>query len=73
MTGVHGDVFVEEVEEIRVELFAVEAFEKGGEVDFEGMMVFGDLLVPDLYIFEYLLHNIGEIDVLENGFYFLYA
>lgn len=69
----HGDVFVEEVEEIRVELFAVEAFEKGGEVDFEGMMVFGDLLVPDFYIFEYLLHDIGEIDILEDSFYFLYT
>ena len=69
----HGDIFIEEVEEIGVELFTVEAFEERGEVDFEGMMVFGDLLVPDFYIFEDLLNYIGEINVLKNGLYFFYA
>ena len=69
LTGVDSFCFVDVVEEVGVQLFAIEAFEEGSEVDFEGVVIVDDLVVPDIDIFKYFLYHFREVDIFQDSLY----
>ena len=63
--------FLKKLQEIRVELFSIEAFEERNQVDFESVMIVDHFIVPNIDIFEDFLYYFWKIYVLQYCVYFL--